>query len=326
MDAASRKEPSDAVAQGVISATDLTRSFGQTLAVDRLNLSIGRGEVFGLIGPDGSGKTTVLRMFAAVMRPTSGEVRVLGYSATRQAEKLRRRLGYMAQRFSLYTDLTVWENLNFYADIYGVRGAKRAVHLASLLEFSRLDEFRKRRTGALSGGMQKKLALACSLVHRPEIVLLDEPTTGVDPISRREFWDLLAGLHVQGVTIVVNTPYMDEAERCSRVGLIYQGRIIECDAPSALAARVSGEMLAVWTPQTALARACLANLPDVLSAQSYGDVVHVIVQDATRAEPVIRATLEERGVPVNEIRRAQPGIEDAFISLIRQRRTGEPAS
>jgi ABC-2 type transport system ATP-binding protein len=315
----------------VLRAEELTRRFENTVAVDRLNLSIARGEIFGLIGPDGAGKTTALRMLAAVMRPTSGEARILGYDVTRQAEKLRRRLGYMAQRFSLYTDLTVWENLSFYADVYGVHGKERAERLAALLEFSRLEEFRGRRAGALSGGMQKKLALACTLVHRPDIVLLDEPTTGVDPISRREFWDLLAGLHVQGVTIMVSTPYMDEAERCSRVGLIYEGRLIECDTPAALAARVPGEMLAVWTPQTALARACLAGLPGVLSAQTYGDVVHVIVekprtpQDAALAEPSIRAALETHGVPVHDIRRAPPRIEDAFITLIQQRRAGEHA-
>jgi ABC-2 type transport system ATP-binding protein len=257
------------------------------------------------------------------MRPTSGVARVLGFDAGRQAEKLRHRLGYMAQRFSLYTDLTVWENLTFFADVHGVRGSDRASRLAALLEFARLEEFRGRRAGALSGGMQKKLALACSLIHRPEVVLLDEPTTGVDPISRREFWDLLAGLHVQGVTIVVSTPYMDEAERCSRVGLIYEGRLIECDTPDSLARRVPGEMLALWTPAATQAKAVLAGTPGVLSAQTHGDLVHVIVEDAAVAAPAMRAVLEQHGIPVHDVRPAVPHIEDAFIAMIQQRRAAE---
>jgi ABC-2 type transport system ATP-binding protein len=310
--------------QWVIQAEDLTRRFDHTVALDDLNLTITRGEIFGLIGPDGAGKTTALRILAGVMKPTSGIARVLGFDAGRQAEKLRHRLGYMAQRFSLYTDLTVWENLTFFADVHGVRGSDRAGRLTALLEFARLEEFRGRRAGALSGGMQKKLALACALIHRPEIVLLDEPTTGVDPISRREFWDLLAGLHVQGVTIVVSTPYMDEAERCSRVGLIYESRLIACDPPEALARRVTGATLAVWTPNAVQARAVLAGMPGVLSAQTHGDLVHIIVEDATAVAPAVRAMLDQHGIPVQDIRLTAPHIEDAFIAMIQQRRAAEP--
>lgn len=212
----------------VIVAQHVTRRFKHRTAVDQLDLLVQRGEVFGLIGPDGAGKTTAIRLLAAVMQPTSGMARVLGYDTRRDAERVRRSVGYMLQKFSLYGDLTVAENLAFFADIFAVRGRERKERIERLLSFARLSEFTSRRAAALSGGMQKKLALACTLVHAPPVILLDEPTTGVDPISRREFWDILADLHAQGVTLFISTPYMDEAERCSRVGLMYEGRLIEC--------------------------------------------------------------------------------------------------
>ena len=186
--------------------------------MDSLSLSVARGEIFGLIGPDGAGKTTAMRLLATVMLPTAGEVRILGFDTRRQAERIRREVGYMPQKFSLYGDLTVQENLDFFADVFGVRGFERRRRIDELLGFARLTEFTRRRAANLSGGMQKKLALACTLVHAPQVIFLDEPTTGVDPISRREFWDILANLHVQGVTLFVSTPYMDEAERCTAWG------------------------------------------------------------------------------------------------------------
>ena len=309
----------------VIEATDLTRRFDRVVAVDRLNLKVARGEIFGLIGPDGAGKTTVIRLLAAVMRPTSGEVRVLGYDVRRHAEHLRHRVGYMPQKFSLYGDLTVVENLDFFADVYGVRGPRRRRRTDELLGFVRLAEYRQRRAAALSGGMQKKLALACSLVHEPEVIFLDEPTTGVDPISRREFWDILASLHVQGVTVFINTPYMDEAERCSRVGLMYEGQLIECDTPEALRRRVPGELLAVWTPHLVAARQAVAALPGVLETQTYGDMLHVFVDDAARMAPLVEAVLATAGIAVIDVRRTTPRVEEAFISLIRARRVAQHA-
>ena len=304
----------------VILAGHLTRRFRTRAAVDRLDLEVQRGEVFGLIGPDGAGKTTAIRLLAAVMRPTSGTAQVLGYDVRRDAERVRRAVGYMPQKFSLYGDLTVAENLAFFADIFAVRGRERRERIDRLLAFSRLAEFTGRRAAALSGGMQKKLALACTLVHSPPVIFLDEPTTGVDPISRREFWDILADLHAQGVTLFVSTPYMDEAERCSRVGLMYEGRLIECAPPSVLRGEVAGQLLAVSTEQVMAARDALvaANLPGVLELQVYGDRLHVFVGDAAAGERAVRDALRVAGVAISDIRRAQPRVEEAFISLIRK--------
>jgi ABC-2 type transport system ATP-binding protein len=302
-----------------IEAHNLTRRFKNVTAVDGLNLRVEQGEIFGLVGPDGAGKTTTIRLLAAVMLPSAGEVRVLGHDTRRAAERIRRAVGYMPQKFSLYGDLTVAENLGFFADAFGVRGPERRRRIDELLGFARLTEFTGRRAAALSGGMQKKLALACALVHRPQLLLLDEPTTGVDPISRREFWDILAGLHVQGATLFISTPYMDEAERCSRVGLMYEGQIIECDAPDALRRRVPGKLLAVRTPQLARAREIVRHVPGVMEVQTYGDLLHVFVEDADATAPTLRAALTAANVPVTSIVAAAPRVEEAFISLIRSR-------
>ncbi len=303
----------------VIEAHTLTRRFGQITAVDGLNLSIGRGEIFGLIGPDGAGKTTAIRLLAGVMLPSSGEARVLGFDTRRQAERIRQAVGYMPQKFSLYGDLSVKENLSFFADLFSVRGPERRRKIDELLGFARLTEFTDRRAAALSGGMQKKLALSCALVHSPQVIFLDEPTTGVDPISRREFWDILGNLHVGGVTIFVSTPYMDEAERCSRVGLMYEGKLVECDTPNALRRKVPGELLAIWTPRILAARELVGKIPGVLEVQTYGDLLHVFVDDAAESAPRIAAALQAAGVPVTEIKHTTPRVEEAFISLIRRR-------
>ncbi len=310
--------------QPIIETVGLTRRFGKLAAVADLDLSIARGEIFGLIGPDGAGKTTAIRLLAAVMLPSAGAARVLGFDTRRQAERIRREIGYMPQRFSLYGDLTVGENLNFFADVFGVRGAERRQRIEELLGFARLTEFAGRRAAQLSGGMQKKLALACTLVHTPRVIFLDEPTTGVDPISRRDFWDILANLHVQGVTIFVSTPYMDEAERCNRVGLMYEGRIVECDTPDALRARTPGELLALWTADVPGARQVVCAVDGVLEVQTYGDVLHVFVRDAAAAAPVIQAALAAAGIPTTDIQRTTPRVEEAFVSLIQGRQISKP--
>jgi ABC-2 type transport system ATP-binding protein len=330
------------MAETIIEIQGLTRRFGKTVAVDGLDLTVEWGEIFGLVGPDGAGKTTTIRVLAAIMDPTSGSVRVMGLDTVQQDESIKQRMGYMAQQFSLYSDLSVAENVNFYADIFGLTGSERRERIDRLLRFARLTEFTKRRAAHLSGGMQKKLALACALLHKPEIIFLDEPTTGVDPVSRREFWDILTELHLEGVTIFVSTPYMDEAERCSRVGLMYQGRLIVCDTPERIKGMVEGELIElrpiVPSPgsgqppltgsEQALsagsgqalrrARAVLAELPGVVEVQTYGDLIHVFVEDAEMGQGTITEALEGAGIAVADVRQTSPRMEEAFISLIRR--------
>ena len=301
----------------IICTEKLTRRFKQTSALLELDLCIERGEIFSLVGPDGAGKTTALRLMAAVMRPTSGRVSVAGFDSVRHAEAIRAHVGYMPQRFSLYADLNVLENLNFSADIFGTLGGdERRRRIEQLLAFSNLTQFTDRRAGQLSGGMQKKLALACTLIHRPDVLLLDEPTTGVDPVSRREFWDILTDLHISGTTIVVSTPYMDEAERCNRVGLLFKGTLIECGTPAAVKAKIQGQVIELRPEPMARAQEALAHQPDVLEVQVYGDLLHVLVDDAYQRMPQLKAELEAAGVQVNRLRVIQPRMEEAFISLI----------
>ncbi|MBN1401702.1 MAG: ABC transporter ATP-binding protein [Anaerolineae bacterium] len=302
----------------VIEAHDLSRSFGPILAVDALNLTVARGEIFGLIGPDGAGKTTTLRLLAAVMNPTSGRASVLGLDTVRHAPRLKQHIGYMAQRFGLYGDLTVTENLRFFADLFGVGRAQRDERIARLLRFARLEEFTRRQAARLSGGMQKKLALACTLIHTPELLLLDEPTTGVDPVSRREFWDILSELHLQGITLLISTPYMDEAERCSRVGLMDAGRLVACDTPRRIQAMIQGDLVAVWPDDLRRAREVLRGLPDLIEVQTYGDQLRILVEDAQAAMPKIRSALERDAILVRDMRRGQIRMEEAFACLLRR--------
>lgn len=305
--------------EAIIRTDNLTKRFGSVTAVEGLNLSIARGEIFGLIGPDGSGKTTTIRLLAAIIPPSAGRATVAGFDTVTQAEHIRRLVGYMPQRFSLYGDLSVLENLSFFADVFGVRGRERQERIDRLLHFARLTEFRQRRAAHLSGGMQKKLALACTLIHRPQVLFLDEPTTGVDPISRREFWDILSGLHLEGVTLFVSTPYMDEAERCARMGLMYEGRLMVCQRPEQIKALVPGQLLALRTPLLAQARATITPLPGVLEVQTYGDLLHIFVDDAATRRSAIEARLAEAGLPVISLQRTRPRLEEAFITLIRKR-------
>lgn len=218
----------------IIRTRGLTRRFGELVAVDGLDLEVARGEIFGLVGPDGAGKTTTLRMLCGLVDPTGGSAEVAGHDVAREPQAVKDRIGYMAQRFGLYADLSVRENMEFYADLFGITGTERADLSGRLLAMTRMEPFRDRRAGQLSGGMKQKLALMCTLLHRPEILFLDEPTNGVDPVSRRDFWTILYQLLKDGITILMTTAYLDEAERCNRVGLMYRGRLIRCDAPEAL--------------------------------------------------------------------------------------------
>ena len=249
---------------------------------------------------------------------TSGSAKVADYDTVREAEPIKRHIGYMAQRFNLYGDLSVWENLNFFADVFEMRGVQRRERIDRLLNFARLTEFKDRRAKHLSGGMQKKLALACTLIHTPDIIYLDEPTTGVDPVSRREFWDILTELHLEGITLVVSTPYMDEAERCSRVGLMYQGQIVVCDSPEKIKGMTEGELIALWPSDMRQAHDLLAELDGVLEVQTYGDQLRLFVDDSASIEDRIKTSLTNAHIDILNLRRTRPRMEEAFISLIQK--------
>ncbi len=303
----------------IITTDRLTRAFKKTAALREIDLSVQRGEIFGLVGPDGAGKTTMLRLLAAVMTPTAGNITVAGYDSVKDAEKIRAHVGYMPQKFSLYGDLSVRENLEFYADIFGVHGAERQRRFEQVLAFAHMSTITDRRAKQLSGGMQKKLGLACTLIHRPAVLLLDEPTTGVDPVSRREFWDLLTELHLQGTTIVVSTPYMDEAERCNRIGLLFKGELIECGTPREIKSKVKGEVIEFHPDRLEAARSLLVAQPGVLEVQVYGTLLHVFVAEADRVWPRLQAALREADIPIDAVRVIHPRMEEAFISLIHAR-------
>jgi len=299
-----------------IRARGLRKRFGGLTAVDGIDLEAKPGEILGLVGPDGAGKTTTMRMLCGILDPTEGEAEVAGYDVRKQPEQVKRRIGYMPQRFSLYADLTVSENILFFANIYHVPRAERIRREQELLEFSRLGPFRTRLAGDLSGGMKQKLALACTLIHTPTVLFLDEPTTGVDPVSRRDFWKILYSLLREGVTLFVSTPYMDEAERCNRVALMDRGRLLLCDTPEALRLRMKGDLLEIVAEPQRQAKEVLSALPDVLGVQVFGDRLHVWVLDAADDEPALLAALSQRRIAVTSCRRVLPGIEDVFVSVV----------
>lgn len=301
----------------IIETRALTRDFKKTRAVDALDLSVQPGELFGLVGPDGAGKTTTLRLLAGLLDITAGSAQVAGYDLAHQAEDIKSKIGYMAQQFSLYGELSVAENLSFFAELYDVPISELEERTERLLAFAGLTEFRERRAVHLSGGMQKKLALACTLIHQPPILLLDEPTTGVDPVSRREFWDILTDLYLGGTTVVVSTPYMDEADRCLRVGLMYEGRMVVCAEPQQIRARIEGELVELRPDDWQAALSLVEALPGVLEVQTYGDLLHLFVDSAERRIPEIESTLRAEGIAYRGIRRATARMEEAFISLIK---------
>jgi len=303
----------------LIRITDLTKKFKETIALDHINLSIFNGELFGLVGPDGAGKTTLLRILAGLLTITEGEVTVNDIDLVKEAETLKSKIGYMAQEFSLYEKLSVLENLKFFGEMYDVTPSEQAERIPGLLDFAKLTEFKNRRAAHLSGGMKKKLALACTLLHRPPLLLLDEPTTGVDPISRREFWKILTDLHLQGTTILVSTPYMDEADRCSRVGFIYEGNLVVCDSPEAIRAQLGEEVIKVITKDWQKSRSILQSLPGVSEVQTYGEAIHVLVDSASKRTPNIKKALQKNHQEIIEIRPISPRMEEAFISLIRKK-------
>jgi drug efflux transport system ATP-binding protein len=293
-----------------------TRSGGVT-AVAGVDLAVDHGETFGLIGPDGAGKTTLVRVLLGLLARTGGISRVLGYDSMTQPYAIRERTGYIAQRFALPGDMTVLENLRFFAGVHCVRRQDQRRRIPELLEFAGLTQFTGRLAGRLSGGMKKKLALACSLIHDPDVVLLDEPTLGVDPVSRREFWSLLGNLRAEkGLTIFVCTPYMDEAERCNRIGLMYRGRLIACDTPSAIKRGVPGRLLEFTPSRLAPAKKLVAGIEGVQELQTYGMMLHAFVDDPALRRPQIEAALAEAGITCGGMREIEPRMEEAFISLV----------
>ncbi len=308
--------PVSKVVDAAVSLAGLTRRFGPLTAVDGLTLDVAPGELFGIVGPDGAGKTTTLRMLAGVLPPTAGTARVHGVDVGAEPDAAKPHLAYMAQRFGLYEDLTVQENLDFYADLYRVPKAHRPERLARLYRFSRLDEFKNRLAGKLSGGMKQKLSLSCCLIHHPRVLLLDEPTFGVDPISRRDLWLILHEMVAEGITVVVSTSYLDEAERCDRVVLLDQGRALAMDPPLALQQSLRGTMVSLSTERPRETRDTLRATPGVRSATLFGDTVHMLVEEGVDRASPIRA-LADAGLTAWAVEDVAPSLEDVFIHLVR---------
>ena len=293
----------------------VTKRYETVTALHELTLEVRRGEMFGLIGPDGAGKTTTIRLIGGLLRPDAGSIAVLGHDPVADHRAITGAVGYLSQRFSLYGDLTIDENIAFFAEIHGVRGYKTARD--RLLDMTQLTPFRRRRADRLSGGMKQKLALACTLVHEPDVLLLDEPTTGVDPVSRREFWKLLSEFLARGLTIVMATPYLDEAERCTRVVLLHQGRRLALDQPSRLQHALSGQMLEVTVEGERPPIDRLAGIPGVADVQTFGDRAHVRLAGLDQAAGIeaVRAALERGGTKDVGVRAITPSLEDVFIDL-----------
>ena len=304
--------------EGIIRTRDLTRRFDALTAVDHLNLEIPRGEIFGLVGPDGAGKTTTLRMLCGLLDPSEGQAWVAGHDVVRDTQAVKDSIGYMAQRFGLYVDLTVDENMEFYADLFGIPSAERQRLLPELLRMTRMEPFRKRQAGKLSGGMKQKLGLMCTLLHRPEILFLDEPSNGVDPVSRRDFWAILYQLVKDGITVLVTTAYLDEAERCNRVGLMYKGRLIQCDAPDAVRHQLPEDCYQVEAPDPRGARELLLQSEGVLSVEPSGATLHLFLSAAQTSPEVLRRKLEQDGHGPAVFQRIVPSLEDVFIAQVRK--------
>lgn len=299
-----------------IQIDNLTKVFDGLTAVDGLSLNVAQGELFGLVGSDGAGKTTTMRILTAIMEPTSGDAWVMGRHVVREAEAIKNEIGYMSQRFGLYPDLTVLENIHFYADIYGLTRKGRADKIDRLLNFSNLGPFGKRKAGDLSGGMKQKLGLACALIHTPRVLFLDEPTNGVDPVSRRDFWCILHQLLEEGVTIFVSTAYLDEADRCNRVGLIHRGKLLACDTPAGLKQLMQGTILEVRSGEPRRTARLLKERLQDASVALFGNKVHVVTLLPEAARHSIEGICRQEGVSLVEIRIIEPNLEDVFVSVL----------
>ena len=293
----------------------LKKAFGETQAVRGIDLTVARGELFGIVGPDGAGKTTLIRMLCGIIKPDEGSAKILDLDLVTQLQEIKQHIGYLSQRFTLYPDLSVDENIEFFAEIHEVKDYKKRQD--ELLEFTRLTPFRTRLADKLSGGMKQKLALACTLVHTPEIIFLDEPTTGVDPVSRRDFWKILSELLKNGTTIVMTTPYLDEAERSSRVALMNKGEILVADTPQNVKRRMKEKVVEIVTPDIRAAYDAIKQIPATHEIQAFGDRLNVVLA-ADRDEGEVRKQLELSGVEITQMRTVQPSLENVFISLMKQ--------
>jgi ABC-2 type transport system ATP-binding protein len=302
----------------LVEAHDLRKSFGHTQAVVGLTLTVAAGEAYGLVGPDGAGKTTTMRLLVGALTSEGGTVVINGHNLATQPEQARASVGYLAQRFSLYTDLTALENLRFFAEVRGIRGAAFEQRGAELFKFVGLNGFESRLAGNMSGGMKQKLGLACALIHKPKVLLLDEPTGGVDPVTRQDFWQLIVRLLADGMALIVSTPYMDEAARCNRLGFMYQGRLLTEGSPRELTAAMNGRILELIAhPNDAAKQICLRD-PDVEDALAFGDRLHLRVRSTTGPLSRLPSALTAGQVNMSRLRSIPPTLEDAFISLVQQ--------
>ena len=316
-------------AKKAILVNNLTKQFGEFVAVDHVSFSVDEGEIFGWLGPNGAGKTTTIRMLLGLLKPTFGQMSVLGYDPTRDTKTMQAQVGYMSQQFTLYNELTAGENIRFYGRVYGLSPVELDQRQDELLRMAGLQDRAHVLTGSLSGGWKQRLALGCAIVHRPRVVFLDEPTAGVDPISRREFWELIYGMAKQGVTVLVTTHYMDEAELCQRVGFISHGRLVAMDSPARLKqTQMRGRVLEISSPLPdrvmSLLKAAQQNgeLP-LDEVALYGAQIHAVIPDSEQYREAVRNTLEANNIPITSLEWIEPTLEDVFISAVNAPRTGE---
>ncbi|OQX57781.1 multidrug ABC transporter ATP-binding protein [candidate division KSB1 bacterium 4484_219] len=305
--------------ENAIVADKLTKEFGDFTAVDQVSFTIPKGEIFGLLGPNGAGKTTTIRMLCGLLRPSTGDAKVMGYQITSQPEKIKTKIGYMSQQFSLYNDLTAYENLDFYARLYGLSNKHRETRIGELIEMAGLENHRRSLTSNLSGAWRQRLALACAIVHNPPMLFLDEPTAGVDPISRREFWKLIYGLAGQGVSVLATTHYMDEAEYCNNIGMMYRSKLITLDDPDTLKESYQDILVEIDCESPGKALLLINEMSGVLEAALYGALLHVTIEKQVLTKRIQRK-LESEGIVVNRIEEILPSLEDVFVNMIKSER------
>ncbi len=296
-----------------VEAEGLSKSYDGVKAVENLTFSVSRGELFCIVGPDGAGKSTAIRLLSGIIKPTAGQAKILGFDSAKEINEIKKRIGYLSQRFTLYGDLSVDENLEFFAEIHGIKDFE--TRREELLGFTRLDPFRRRLAEKLSGGMKQKLALACALIHTPDLLLLDEPTTGVDPLSRRDFWKTLFGLLQRGITIIMSTPYLDEAERASRVALMHKGSFLAVETPRRMKDRMEGTIIELAAKDLRAASELAKKMPDVIEVQAFGDRLHLVVSKTQKDLISVERGLQDRGIVVTHWRQIPPSLENVFIYL-----------